>query len=345
MLATDGGIIRASAWNWDRFLRRPRWICNHDIGSWSYKLNEAPLGSVVDIGIESFDFGRALAIYVRYAPTKFAQEIRVLYDSGGLSDCSVRWDPLTERTRPPLPAEVERFGGDLKWVCEFAELLEVSSVLYGADPAAQLVRPEVLEAFERCRSKRIVLPHVERLVRQSRPRPVQVIKMRDDTQEKTGDPMAAAELIQAARQTLKGMEECQAVGQTLRQQLAENITALTNLAALLRPDGQEEDPLLMAKLLGGAASTLPAAGVGQEDEKTEIELAMEDLDAALAAYDAATADVGFTIEPIGDALTRLAVAIGLAQPLTQTQHSGLNLNSPVNIPAVAADMVMHRLRS
>src|SRR5207247_10601125 len=76
--------------------------------------------------------------------------------------------------------EVQKFGDDLCWVCERADLVELSAVLLGADAGAQMVRGGVVEAFERCRSQGIRLPAVERLLRESRPRSVRVTAAPDD---------------------------------------------------------------------------------------------------------------------------------------------------------------------
>jgi len=179
LLASDHGVIYVSGWNWNRYMQRPRWIANHDLGAWSGKLTEVSLGKAVHVAVESGldpkrvgPSGKALVVYVRYAQTRFAQEVRSLYDQGGLDDVSVRWDWRTEVTRNPYEEEVQKFGEDLYWVCERADLVELSAVLLGADAGAQMLRGDVLEAFERCRAQRIDLPEIERLIRESRPRSV-----------------------------------------------------------------------------------------------------------------------------------------------------------------------------
>jgi hypothetical protein len=109
----------------------------------------------------------ALVAPVKYAQTTFAQEVRALYDEGGLDDCSVRWSWRTEVTRNPNAEEVQKYGENLHWVCERADLVELSAVMLGADSGAQMIRGDVVEAFERCRSKNIALPAIEKLVRLS----------------------------------------------------------------------------------------------------------------------------------------------------------------------------------
>src|SRR5438445_361889 len=90
LLASDGGIILASAWHTDQWLQRPRWIANHDLGGFA-PLTEAALGRGVYAGVETGlptdrvgPSGKALVAYVRYARTAFAQEVRTLYEDGGL---------------------------------------------------------------------------------------------------------------------------------------------------------------------------------------------------------------------------------------------------------------------
>jgi hypothetical protein len=187
LLATDGGVIYVDAWRWDRYMKRPRWIAMHDLGGYGGNLTEVSLGRAVHVAVESGldkarvgPSGKALCVYVRYASTPFAQQVRTLYAEGGLDDVSVRWDWRTEQTRNPYEEEAQQFGEGLLWVCELADLVELSAVLLGADAGAQMVRGEVEAALERCRAKRIALPEVERFIRERRPRSVRVTAAPDD---------------------------------------------------------------------------------------------------------------------------------------------------------------------
>jgi hypothetical protein len=145
-LAADGGVILLSAWRFDDYLRRPVFVAQHDIDS-PAKLSDKAIGKTVCIQIEDGlpvalvgPSGRALVIYVAFSKTIYAREVRKLYDDGTLSDVSVRWDPMTTQFRAPYADEASLYGPTLQWVCEFANLVEVSAVLFGSDPGAQQIR-------------------------------------------------------------------------------------------------------------------------------------------------------------------------------------------------------------
>lgn len=171
-VATDGGIIKVSAWDVPKMRRR--WISNHDI--YGSTLTQLVLGQIVHAekrsGMPTVDVGpsgNALVEYVRYASTPFAQDVKTLFDEGALDEVSVRWDPRTEQVRPPYEEEV-RVYPDLQWVAEYVVQLELSAVLLAADAGAVMQRgtgapsraalvpmvpamnPRVLEAFERVRA-------------------------------------------------------------------------------------------------------------------------------------------------------------------------------------------------
>ena len=81
---------------------------------------------------------------------------------GDLDAVSVQWDWRTEKTRDPTEEEDEKYGGKLSWVGIRTDLLELSSVILGADPGALALRGRVEEAVARCRSKGIDLPSITR---------------------------------------------------------------------------------------------------------------------------------------------------------------------------------------
>jgi hypothetical protein len=175
-LASDQGVILVDAWQLQRFRQRPRWIAMHDIYGHTAPINEVALGRVVHAGLEANlptgragPSGRALVEYVQYARTLFAQEVKVLYEDGGLDDVSVRWDAATEQIRPPTTKELVQYGDGCLWVATRVDQLELSAVLIGADPGAQQVRREVLEAFERVRAGGgHQLPRIEKLIREKK---------------------------------------------------------------------------------------------------------------------------------------------------------------------------------
>src|SRR6266536_2566039 len=174
-LASDRGVILTDAWRVEQWMKRPRWLANHDI-SGANKLTDVALGRGVWAGVESAlpadrvgPSGKALVAYVRYASTPFAQEVKMLYDEGGLDDVSVRWDYRSEVLREPTDEERTAYGEDLSWVATRADLVELSAVLVGADPGPQQVRDDLEAAVERVRtSTGRRLPLVEQMIRGSR---------------------------------------------------------------------------------------------------------------------------------------------------------------------------------
>lgn len=177
-LASDLGVILVDAWNLERFLKRPRWMSMHDIHAQSAPINQVALGRVVCAQVEgnlprerTGVSGRALIEYVRYARTPFAQEVKVLYEDGGLDDVSVRWDPSTEIVRAPTSQERRAYGDACQWVATRVDQLELSAVVLGADPGAQHfrgVREKVVAAFERVRAGGgNQLPYLETLIRET----------------------------------------------------------------------------------------------------------------------------------------------------------------------------------
>lgn len=196
-LASDGGVILVNAWNIPVFMQRPRWIAMHDIMGWSAPVTDIALGRVVDARVETGlpldqvgPTGRALVEYVRYARTQFAQDVKTLFEDGGLDDVSVRWDPRTEQSRAPYEEEVQRYGEGTYWVCTYAEQLELSAVLLGADSGAQIMRGKVVEAFERVRANGAgkALPAFEQYLREMQLAQRVLVAAR----EFAGTPMAAA---------------------------------------------------------------------------------------------------------------------------------------------------------
>lgn len=256
-LASDGGVILLSAWRLARYQARPRWIAMHDIFGWSGKLTEITLGRAVWAGIEDGfpvaqvgETGRALVIYVRYSDSDFAQEVKFLYEDGGLDDVSVRWDPRTEDVRNPFEEEVIKFGAELNWVAVRVDLVELSAILLGADQGpnmtggAQLIRA----AFDRCRSAGHTMKAVPALVDK-------IETMRQDEAALTDSLGLLQQAIDALDAWLQGSGD-------IREALGD---AVANLAALLSSDQQT-----------GTTS----AGDGKDDER-QGGLTVETLRAAI----------------------------------------------------------------
>jgi len=155
-LASDDGVIPVEAWDVRRFMKNPVFIAMHDLGAFD-GLPGTVVGQVVDIGVErdldpeAAPFGRALVAYVRFSNTPFGRQMRTLYEDGDLRAVSVRWDFRTEEIRPPTDEEESLYGDALQWVAERVELMELSSVILGADPMALSLRNDVQSAYKRCR--------------------------------------------------------------------------------------------------------------------------------------------------------------------------------------------------
>ena len=354
LLASDHGVIYVEGWDWERYLARPRWIANHDLGAWSGKITDVSLGRGVFVAVESGldkarvgPSGKALCVYVRYSSTPFARQVKTLYDEGGLDDVSVRWDWKTEVTRNPYQEEVEKYGEDLHWVCEHAELVELSAVLLGADAGAQMVRGDVVAAFERCcqRGLRTQLPDIERLVRESRPRSVRVTAAPSD------------KLPGALSKPFAGYPNFAACV-AANQDQPHPVTYCAGLAPKKKVHADEPaiDTVAAAELLAEAEKTVTAVGVFLQsfsDQLTGIQ--------NLVAVDAPTttedgdAEPSATSEAIGelhDALGATIAAYGQlggawgqlfgVLDMPQEKHG---LNVPVDISAVALDMIRDRLQT
>lgn len=157
LLATDGGVILLTAWDLSEYVKRPVFLDQHDIYS-DRKLSHKALGKTVCLQIEDGlpiadvgPTGRALVIYVKFGSTEYGQEVKSLYDDAILNDVSVRWNPENTLIRAPYAGEAAIYGPDVQWVCEYAQMIEVSAVLFGADPGAQQVRVKVEAALARAK--------------------------------------------------------------------------------------------------------------------------------------------------------------------------------------------------
>lgn len=263
-LASDGGVILLSAWRLARYQARPRWIAMHDVYGFSGKLTEISLGKAVWAAIEDGfpisqvgETGRALVVYVRYASTDFAQEVKMLYEEGGLDDVSVRWDPRTEVVRNPFEEEVQKFGDGIKWVAERADLIELSAVLLGADQGpnmaggAQLMR----EAFARCRSAGHELKEVPKLID----------RIEGMTRERQDDEAAMTDSLGLLQQAIDAFDTWLMGAGDIREALGD---AVANLAALL---SQEQET--------GTTS----AGEDADDDERQGGLTVDKLRAAVEA--------------------------------------------------------------
>ncbi len=359
LLASDGGVIYVDAWRWDRFMKRPRWIGMHDLGAWSGKITEVSLGRAVHVAVESGldprrvgPTGKALIVLVKYASTPFAQQVKTLYDEGGLDDVSVRWDWRTEETRNPYEEEVQKYGERLLWVCERADLVELSAVLLGADAGAQMVRSDVLEAVERCRAQNIELPEIERLIRGSRtvvpapndkltgalskpfagyknfadcvvknwdsqPHPITYCAgLVEKKHSESPDPVdinAAAEALGRAKAAAEMIDNLHAAMEPPRQQFADAMTDVANLIPRSPPNIVDGEPV--------------------EPEPSDAAVAFTAVNDALAHLDIARGDVGPAIRAVNESLTQLAEALGLGDLVVDRDGRAV----VIDIDAVLAD--------
>lgn len=208
-LASDGGVIYADGWRFEQYRKNPVFISLHDISGFKHTdMTRISAGKGVWFGVKRnlpMDVapisGKALLVAVRFAPTAFGREMNLLYGEGFLNAVSVRWDMQTEVVRNPFEEEVMKYGDDLLWVAERTDLLELSSVILGADDFALAKRAqergdtcasrvqvsdEVKAAFTRCRQKGIELPEMAKLIRaaeQSLP-----VRIGDDLEEIVNEP-------------------------------------------------------------------------------------------------------------------------------------------------------------
>ena len=322
LLASDGGVILLDAWRVGDWLRRPRWISSHNL--WSDDLAETTLGKGVWAGVESGlpveqvgESGRALTVYVAYADTEVAREVQALFDFGGLDDVSVRWRWDTEELRPPYAEEVARYGDGLQWVATRCDLVEISAVLLGADPGAQIIRSHAEEAFERVRSQGRRLPLLERFFSHPRTRvPV-------SRGEVLPDLLSAADTLDAATTVASGLSEWATAAAPLREQLADHLAHLGNLV-------------------------MAASSAETNDAPSDLQMAFESLTAALGGFDIAARDLQPATRAIGAALEKLTQAFGLTS--THGRALVLDMDAVVadrtfvlDMDAVVADSAVERL--
>ncbi|HKO16719.1 MAG TPA: hypothetical protein VJU87_10790 [Gemmatimonadaceae bacterium] len=234
-LAMDGGVILSNAWDLTRFMQRPRFLEMHDLHA-ANGLTRTVLGSVVHAGVETDvptaiagPTGRALVEYVRFAGTPYAQEVKSLYDDGHLSDCSVRWDPRTERTRAPSAQETARYGEGVQWIATRAEQLELSAVILGADPGAMelagagvdsSMNPRVMAAFARARAAGRRLPLLEKRI-------VETVRRR----RRGIDSSAAQSVVADLSTSMDALDALLAAIGTVRQQIVDNVALLRDCMA------------------------------------------------------------------------------------------------------------------
>ena len=312
-LASDGGVILTSAWVLDAYLKRPRWIAMHDI--WGEgKLPEVTLGKTVDIRIEeglpvdqTGPTGRGLVAYVSYAPTKMGQEVKLLYEVGGLDDVSVRWDWRTEELRNPFEEEVSVYGDDLYWIATRADLIELSSVLFGADPGAQMIRADLEMAFERCRNAGTALPHIEKFMTGLLPLQIPVVGLPERTDAQAPHCVDCGEELDD--ETLVKRKTDDDVVELVCAKCGERGSEATSGT----PDGTPSNRQVEEEVEDAIAETegdVDATAVGD---------ALDQLDNVMNAFDAWIA-AGSTIrDSLGDAMTNIS---NLLQAANEADRSG-----------------------
>lgn len=263
-LASDGGIIPVRAWHLDRFKTNPRFISNHDLQGWMGGITDTVVGTVVDIRIEDglpedmAPGGKGLVAYVRFAHTEFANEMRTLYMDGDLDAVSVQWDWRTHKERSPTDEEIEEHGVKLSWVATRADLLEISSVIVGADPGALALRGRVGEAMALCRSKGIELPKIDEILKRNEDKPPPASdKIRDDATQidqateslsaRMVDDGALADAISSLRRTLEAWDLWVLQGFEVREGLGDVANAFS---ALIAGDEVGEDIKVEERSLG-----------------------------------------------------------------------------------------------
>lgn len=315
-VASDGGVILATAWRLDEYKQRPRWIAMHDIMGYSAPINQVTLGRCVDVLVEEglpTEFagptGRGLVQYMRYASTPFAQEVKTLYDEGGLDDVSVRWDPRTEVARAPFMEESQRYGEDCYWVATRADLIETSAVLLGADAGAKHLRvsDKAMEAFERARSAGAKLPELEAFIHRAEREARIVVAVRAaldaersaaamDTDERGATTDGAA--------VIPGKEEDIAqVNHDVADSMEKVVREQIDDADLVEDDSQDHR---------SAVRGVDAAAMTD---------CLEQMDRALSALDAVLSAVGPVRQQIGDSVTLVknlvAAALDSADEVTK----------------------------
>lgn len=359
LLASDGGVILLDGWRVGSWLQRPRWIANHNLWVDDATLAEVTLGRGVYAAVESGlpveqvgISGRALTVYVRYASTPFAQEVKLLYEEGGLDDVSVRWDWQTEETRQPYEEEVALYGEDLYWVCTRADLMEVSAVMLGADSGAQIVRGAVMDAFERVRSTH-QLPQLEAFVRKfgkakvvRRPLtatpPVVTVTVESATTSGTGSPPAPLEVRDATpvatpgagidpsalQSALNDLAQANAALQAGVMALGEiaqlNSEAMTAVANLLQAAVGTDMPLPGGTMAGDAAAAgaakSAASATDVEPPRVVTPPANVEVTATLGAVMDAAERMGMVVEKLNGVAERIEKTVtDLAARMTAPQ--------------------------
>jgi hypothetical protein len=269
-LATDGGVILLDAWTQGlaAFMQRPRFLSRHDISGYtSDDLEKIAIGRVVYVAIESgFDVaqvgpsGRALVAYVRFMSNPSAQAVLRLYQEGGLDDVSVRWDYRTFEARHPTEEEVQRYGEDCYWIGLRADMMELSAVVYGADPGAQQKpRAAVLAAMEACRAKGVDMVPLEAWLAENVPANVPA------RAERGADAPAVQDALQMVERAMQGFDAWLDAGQQLRDSLNEGMTSIANLVAA------SQDPNATDEGAGDSASGSGVADAAEDRAATTDE--------------------------------------------------------------------------
>jgi hypothetical protein len=339
LMASDRGIILADAWRVDQWMKRPRWIANHDLGGLA-PLTQAALGRGVWAGVESGlpgnrvgPSGKALVAYVRYASTPFAQEVRTLYDEGGLDDVSVRWDWQTEKLREPTDRERQAWGEELTWVAERTDLVEVSAVLLGADPGSQLMRRDVEAALERCRGAGRKLPHIERLLT-NHGRVSVTTTARDEP-----DVMSAVPVLRDLDRALGALRAWLDAAGAIRHDVMDSVTLLQNLVAASMPDEKATTQDMLLSKLGGAAVTLDL-NLSTEPEPPAASEEIQQFGRALTKFDVAYATLGTAVTEAIEASQDIAAALGVGDVVADDRQLVIDVDAvlrDLDVDAVLRD--------
>jgi hypothetical protein len=307
MMASDYGIIPCAAWDLTEFVKRPRFISNHDLWAHGGRLDEVVIGRVVSVGIETGlptaqvgMSGRALVAYVRYMPTAFGQQVQVLYREGGLDDVSVRWDGMTAEYREPTDSERLQ-NPDVQWIATKVSLLELSAVLLGADDGAQITRARTRAAREKLKlAGHNIVALEEWVTRRAAERAVMAELGENEAIAATPETVAASPALIS--------DEMAATAQTAA---AEALAEKERIAAEQAAADAELERLAAEKAAADAeeekerARVAAAAGATRAIDASAVQDCVVDLKAALGALDQVLDAFGPIHAQINDSITEL----------------------------------------
>lgn len=122
----DGHIIDQDGWELANYRKNP-------VVQWCHDTHTPPIGKSVRIEVTS----RGLEIDVEWDEKQaLGALVARQYREGILRACSVGWDPIEMQPRQMLPKDHPHYADRYGYLFKRSELLELSAVPVGADPAA-----------------------------------------------------------------------------------------------------------------------------------------------------------------------------------------------------------------